>query len=149
MKKLLLLISIVTLSFPFNAFSQNIKAETEDGKKVILKPNGTWEYVLSKGSKAEKTELAKKAVEAYFGSVRIFTPAAATEELSDCLLKIMTTYNKKEFAAISAPHTSTLEDIFNWSKDITLVDGKLTMGDNMDGIPHTQTLTNIRMKKCQ
>lgn len=30
------------------SFSQNINATTDDGKKVLLKPDGTWEYVEQK-----------------------------------------------------------------------------------------------------
>lgn len=45
MKKLLLL-SLILLST--SSFSQDMKATTEDGKKVILKPNRTWEYTEMK-----------------------------------------------------------------------------------------------------
>ena len=49
MKKLLI-ISFLFLSF--FTFSQNKIATTEDGKRVLLRENNTWEYIDSKG-KAE------------------------------------------------------------------------------------------------
>lgn len=45
MKKLIILGLILTSTF---TFSQNKSATTEDGKKVILKSDKTWEYVESK-----------------------------------------------------------------------------------------------------
>lgn len=45
MRKLFLL---VVAMFSIQSFSQDIKAITEDGKKVILKDNKTWEYDQSK-----------------------------------------------------------------------------------------------------
>lgn len=45
MRKVFLLIVVM---FSIQSFSQDIKATTEDGKKVILKDNKTWEYDQSK-----------------------------------------------------------------------------------------------------
>lgn len=47
MKKLLL---FGALALSINAFGQDINALTDDGKKVILKTDGTWEYVEEKSN---------------------------------------------------------------------------------------------------
>jgi hypothetical protein len=39
---------LVVAMFSIQSFSQDIIATTEDGKKVILKDNKTWEYDQSK-----------------------------------------------------------------------------------------------------
>lgn len=41
-KNVLLILALIVSSF---AFSQTIIAETEDGKKVLLKNDNTWEYL--------------------------------------------------------------------------------------------------------
>lgn len=52
MKKLFLLAMVL---FSIQSFAQEIEATTLDGKKVILKPNKTWEY--SKETKVEKRKI--------------------------------------------------------------------------------------------
>ena len=52
MKKLLI---ISSLFLSFLTFSQNNIATTEDGKRVLLRENNTWEYIDSKGKTESNT----------------------------------------------------------------------------------------------
>ena len=53
------LIMIILCSFPLFASSQEIKATTDDGKKVILKSDFTWEYSNSNSSKENSCVVEK------------------------------------------------------------------------------------------
>ncbi|KGE14478.1 hypothetical protein [Sphingobacterium deserti] len=53
MNKLLLTFLLATISFL--SYAQNQYATTSNGRTVLLKPNGTWEYVQSEGSTTHGT----------------------------------------------------------------------------------------------
>lgn len=51
MKKVLFIILLYTISFP--VIAQNKYATTTDGKTVLLKSDGTWEYVKDKSTSSK------------------------------------------------------------------------------------------------
>ncbi|TDS14692.1 hypothetical protein [Sphingobacterium paludis] len=53
MNKLLLTFLLTTISFL--SYAQNQYATTSNGRTVLLKPNGTWEYVQSDGGTTQRT----------------------------------------------------------------------------------------------